>query len=121
MGIPANQIPRRFLPTDVRAKAAPAARGMNKWERSYADFLEAQRKAGSVLWWDFERIRIRVGKGAWYKCDFAVLRADGLSFEEVKGHWREAAKVRIKAAADLLPFPFYVVRPGHGGWQRDRV
>lgn len=104
------------------AKREPVARGMNKWEASYAVMLEAQRKAGEIIWWDFERIRIRVGKGAWFKPDFFVILAGGsVEWHECKGYRREAAIVRIKAAADLIPLPFFIVTPKNGGWLKTRI
>ena len=104
-------------------------RGMNKWESRYAaEELEPHRLTGEILWYAFEPFRIRLASGAWYKPDFAVVVQEklhgvfvpSLEFHEVKGHWREAARVRIKVAAEAVPFPFVVVTRGKTGeWQRE--
>lgn len=83
----------------------PKKRAMNKLEGAYAQRLELERLAGVWQWWAFEAIRLRLAEGAWYKPDFAMLDPGGhLVLHETKGHWREAAKVRIKVAAELYPF-----------------
>jgi hypothetical protein len=98
--------------------AKPKARGMNAWEREYANQLEMLRRAGEIEWWGFEPIRLRLGKGAWFTPDFCVAYPSGaLVFYEVKGWFREAAKVRIKVAASLYPmFGFVVARKVSGEW-----
>jgi hypothetical protein len=50
-------------------------------------------------------MKLQLGRGAWYTPDFAVLNLDRtFEFFEVKGFWREAARVRIKVAASKYPF-----------------
>jgi hypothetical protein len=99
----------------------------------YAAELEARKAAGEVSWWAFETMRFRLADGAWYKPDFAVVvtfqfQADGqlwvdskLELHEVKGHWREAARVRIKVAADRHPFRFVAVTRKGGQWQYETI
>ena len=82
---------------------------MNKLEAAYAEWLELQRRAGAIEWWAFEWIRLRLADGAWFKPDFAVMKDGKLSLHETKGHWREAARVRIRVAADRYPFRFVAV------------
>jgi hypothetical protein len=103
---------------------------MNKWEGVRAQELELEKRAGEVIWWQFEPMKLRLADGAYYKPDFAVMRwysIDGrglsvpvLEFEEVKGFFREAARVRIKVAAEHYPFKFRVIRRRKvqegGGW-----
>lgn len=81
-------------------------RGMNSWEREYAHILECQRLAGVIQWWAFEPMKLRLATGAYYKPDFGLLTNGVLSFVEIKGMWREAARVRIKVAAEHFPFIF---------------
>lgn len=46
-----------------------------------------------------------------------VLRADGVfEVHEVKGHWEDDARVKIKVAAELYPFKFIAVRKQKGAW-----
>jgi hypothetical protein len=97
------------------AKAAP--RGMNKLEANYSRYLDAQKQVGRIIWWGFEKIRLRLAEGAWFKADFFVVKADGaMEVHEVKGFWREAARLRIKVAADNFPFKFIAVTHEKGRW-----
>lgn len=102
------------------AQRKPPVRKMNKLESSYSAHLQALQATGEVLWYRFEPMRLRLANGAWFKPDFAVKLRDGsLEFHETKGHWREAARVRIKVAAELFPFRFVAVRKINGVWQRE--
>ena len=85
--------------------------GMNKWETEFAMQLEYRKQAGELVWWAFEPIRIRLANGAWYKPDFVTVdKQNRTEVYEVKGHWREAARVRFKVAVEKLPYRFYIVR-----------
>jgi hypothetical protein len=103
------------------ARGQAPKRGMNKTEQAYAQHLDLQVHAGKVLWWRFEPFKLRLADGSYYKPDFGVLPRD-LLFEihETKGFWREAARVRIKVAAELFPFKFIALtRTAGGGWKRE--
>lgn len=100
------------------------ARGMNKLEESWSSKLEMRRRAGIIVEYGFERIRLSLANGAWYKPDFDVLLADGsFQFHEVKGYWREAARVRTKVAADRFwMFKFLIVMRNRAGeWTMEEV
>lgn len=87
-----------------RATIPIAAHGMNKLEESYAVHLTLLANAGEIKGYLYESIKFRLADGAWYMPDFTVWMPDGsLEVHEVKGHWREAAKVRIKVAAERFP------------------
>ena len=46
-----------------------------------------------------------------------VLRPDGaFEIHEVKGHWEDDARVKIKVAAELYPFKFIAARKVKGAW-----
>lgn len=92
----------------IKGRGRPKRKtGMNGLETWYAEDLEARRRAGEIQHWAFEPVRFKLGEGAWYKPDFMVMLADGeIQFIETKGHWEEAARVRIKVAAELHPFKF---------------
>lgn len=84
---------------------------MNKTERAYADHLYASQLIGAVLHYEFEGIKLRLGKGSWYTPDFYVVTPERFELHEVKGFWREAAMVRIKVAATKYPhFKFIVAK-----------
>lgn len=102
------------------AQRKTPVRQMNKTEAAYASHLEGLKRAGGVLWYRFEPMRLRLANGAWYKPDFGVKLSDGsFEFHETKGFWREAARVRIKVAAELFPFRFIAVTRGGGNWKRE--
>lgn len=105
-------------------------RGMNRWEREYAAVLETRKLAGEVIWWAFEAITLKLGHDCRYTPDFAVVPAgdmEWIEFHEVKGFWRDDAKVKIRVAAGLFPWARFVVvtkprghsrgESGGGGWK----
>lgn len=87
---------------EVSRKGKGRMRLPNKWETRYAaDVLEPRRRAGEITHYEYEALKIRVGIGAYYTPDWVAWRADGrVEIHEVKGFWREAAKVRWKAVQD---------------------
>lgn len=100
---------------------------MNKLEAAYAQKIEFERLAGEWQWWAFNSIKLRLATGAYYTPDFALIDRGGhLVIHETKGHWREAARVRIKVAAELYPhFRFVAVtrqrkRKG-GAWTFEKI
>ena len=91
---------------------------MNKWESSYAQYLELIRQTGAIQWWEFEPVKLRLAQGCYYIPDFWVLRTDGVyEFHEVKGHWRDDALVKFKVAASQFPFTFIAKSLKAGGWE----
>lgn len=102
----------------------------NPTELRYAELLESRRIAGEVEWFRFEAMKFRIGAGAMYSPDYAVMLSDGsIELHEVKAGMldkktgalkmlsEEASKVRVKVAADQFPFRFLfaVERPKKSG------
>lgn len=113
------------------AKARLYAKGrlksgqMNRTEKAYAAWLEAEKHAGRIMTYWFEALKLKIAEGTcWYTPDFLVLMPDGtLELHEVKGSPRifaEDAKVKTKSAATQYPFVVKVVFPkkksSGGGW-----
>lgn len=98
----------------------PAGR-MNKTEAAYAELLAARVHVGEILEFKFESVKLRLADRTWYTPDFALVLADGTrEIHEVKGHWTDDARVKIKVAADLFPyFRFIAVRRVKGEWVRE--
>ncbi|RQT08933.1 DUF1064 domain-containing protein [Burkholderia contaminans] len=97
---------------------------MNQTEHRYAGHLEARKRAGEVAWYRFEGVKLRLADNTFYTPDFAVMLADGqLEAHEVKGHWQDDARVKIKVAAEMYPFRFIAVKPraarDGGGWHQE--
>jgi hypothetical protein len=98
---------------------------MNKTERAYDAELTARTIAGHVVWHKFQGLKLRLADNTFYTPDFTVLAADMvIECHEVKGHWMDDARVKIKVAADIYPFRFVAVkvraRKHGGGWEYER-
>ena len=94
---------------------------MNKTEAEYNAHLEALKTAGDIVWFKFEGMKFRLADNTFYTPDFAVMLEDGqLQAHEVKGHWEDDARVKIKVAAALYPIQFIAVqklaKKNGGGW-----
>lgn len=97
---------------------------MNKTEAAYAAWLESEKQAGRVVWFAFEALKFRLADATFYTPDFAVQLASGeLQAHEVKGHWIDDARAKIKIAAELFPVAFIAVqakaKKDGGGWSRE--
>lgn len=123
------QLKRLGVEVPEAPKALPAIPGvgrrkgrsqeMNALEAEYATHLNELLHDGKVLWWGFQCIKLRLAKKTWYEPDFLVMQENGeLEVHEVKGHWEDDARVKIKVAADILPFRFKALtRPAKAaGW-----
>ena len=94
---------------------------MNRTEAEYGRMLGALQAAGEIAWSRFEGLKLRLADNTFYTPDYAVMRADGaMECHEVKGHWTDDARVKIKVAAEMYPFRFIAVRRlpkrDGGGW-----
>ena len=94
----------------------------NKTEQAYENLLESMRISGEILWYKFEGIKLRLADNTFYTPDFFVLMANGqLECREVKGHWQDDARAKIKIAADMYPSRFIAAKPkpkrDGGGWE----
>ena len=94
----------------------------DKWNYSYAQFLELERQAARVLHWWYEPLSIWLPGQVRYKPDFMIQRVGRSMLElvEVKGWSRNLrdGMTRYKIAASLFPcFTWKMVkRKGHG-WE----
>jgi len=95
---------------------------MNKTEQAYANHLELLRRGGEVVDYAFERCNLRLADNTYYRPDFLVVYEDRFEFHEVKGFWRDDARVKIKVAAEQNPwFRFVVVKKTKGSWEFERI
>ena len=102
---------RRYNPKPIQALGRLKTGAMNKTEDAYAAHLALLKHAGDVAWFRFEGIKLRLADNTFYTADFAVMRADGaMEIHEVKGHWQDDARVKIKVAAEQYPFRFVAVK-----------
>lgn len=92
---------------------------MNKLEAAYAQHLQQQVLGGQIQAWFFEAVKLNLAEGlaCQYTPDFMVVRADDvLEFHEVKGHWEDDARVKVKVAAAKYPFTFKAITRERGQW-----
>jgi hypothetical protein len=94
----------------------------NKTEQAYEQHLKSLVYAGQVAWFKFEGMKLRLADATFYTPDFAVMLSSGqMEMHEVKGHWMDDARAKIKIAADLYPFRFLAIKAkakkDGGGWQ----
>lgn len=108
-----------------RLREWPKRMGMNKTEAAYGQQLVIDQQLGQIAWWGFEAIKLRLASKAFYTPDFMVIMPDGgVELHEVKGFWRDDARLKIKVAAEQFPmFRFVAVKKKkyqHGyGWERE--
>lgn len=117
--------PRKPIPAQARTPhpgRTYRTEGMNQTEARYADHLAMLEREGKVVGWDYEGFKLRLADKTFYTPDFLVILADGrIELHEVKGHWEDDARVKIKVAAAQKPwFTFVAVKWVKGGWEYER-
>ena len=98
-------------------KPIPIKTDMNKTEAAFAARLGHARMAGAIIAWEFEPIKLKLARKTFYTPDFLVVEPERFIFYEVKGFWRDDARVKIKVAAKLYPyFSFIAVQLKRREW-----
>lgn len=111
------------LEAETKAHEKQKDRYKSKAERLYADRLEWRRQNFELVWWAYEPVTLVIvdanGERCRYTPDFMALTPEAtVWFYEVKGHLREAARLRFLTARERYPFwNFQMVRRERdGGW-----
>lgn len=96
-----NRFPKQFK---ALGRLKPGV--MNKTEQRYADRLELLKKAGEILDWKFDSMKLRLADKTFYETDFLVVASDFTwQVHEVKGGFiTDDAAVKLKVAASLYPY-----------------
>lgn len=100
---------------------------MNKLEAAYDLYLKEQLNAGVILWYKFEGLKLRLANNTFLTVDFFVMTQDyELQAKDVKGGFvMEDAIVKMKVAASIYPFRFFIVKAkakkDGGGWVETEV
>ncbi|TXI24634.1 MAG: hypothetical protein E6Q61_04360 [Nitrosomonas sp.] len=97
---------------------------MNKTERAYSQYLQQLQHIGKIDWFKYEAVKLKLADNTFYTVDFMVMKSNGeLEAHEVKGGYIfDDAMVKIKVAADLFPWPFFIVKKANGGtWEITKV
>lgn len=92
---------------------------LNKTERSFYDILMLDQR--HILIW-VQAFTLKMADDTRYTPDFVTLTDGKLMAWEVKGFFRDDAKVKIKVAARMFPvFTFTLVRKDKSGWTYETV
>lgn len=87
---------------------------MNGTEKRRGNELEAMKRAGQIAAWWYNAITFKLGDDTRYTPDFVVQECDGtLRCEEIKGFYRDDAKVKGRVFPTKYPFGLRVL-----SWQR---
>lgn len=81
---------------------------MNGLEKSYSQNLNILKNTGTIVDWKFEKIKLKLAGDTFYTPDFFVVKPERIEFHEVKGFWRDDARVKIKVAAEQYPWFLFV-------------
>jgi len=93
---------------------------MNKTEALYDTYLDLLRRASEIVSHRFEAVKLRLANNTFYTPDFMVVTQDEIQFHEVKGFWRDDARVKIKVAAAQYPeFRFVAIQKTKDGWKTE--
>ena len=117
-------LPSSVAPAAAKLAGRPWAPYRSKWEWEYArTYLAVELAGGLITGFDYETERLEIGVGAFYRPDFPVTLPNGRrQMREVKGYKREAAMVRIRAAALRYPeFDFILVTKRGGQWHHETI
>ena len=97
---------------------------MNRTEARYAQLLDLRKMAGEIIGYVYEPMGLKLADKTYYHPDFMVIFRDRFEFHEVKGFWRDDARVKIKIAAERFPwFGFVVVQKmkSSDGWDIEKI
>jgi len=110
---------RRF---DYRALGRLKQGQMNRTEAAYKAHLQTRLNVGEIKWFDFQPIKFRLADKTFYTPDFIVINKGGeIEVHEVKGFMTDDANVKIKVAAEHIPFIFFLVRLKSKQWELTEV
>ena len=99
----------------------------NQTEADYGALLEMRKVAGDIEDYHFEAITFKLGDNCRYTPDYMVEFYDKhKEIHEVKGFWRDDARVKIKWAAEKFRgFDFIAVqkkkKKDGGGWKIEEI
>jgi hypothetical protein len=98
----------------------PTSRYASHLEEEYAAVLDVRKAAMDIQDWRYAPLRLVLADRTTYEPDFFVIASDySVELHEVKGFWRDDARVKIKVAARNFPwFKFIAVQHKNkrSGW-----
>jgi predicted nuclease of restriction endonuclease-like RecB superfamily len=107
----------------ARGKEKDPRGGMNRTESEFWEFLLALKNGGRISNFVFERYTLKLAERTNYTPDFCVFHLDGLmEFVEIKGFWRDDARVKFKVAADRFPWhDWTAVKKKGRNWEQEVI
>jgi hypothetical protein len=107
----------------AKGRRPPVAGRMTKLEARYLEYLEGLKQLGEIHDYRYEPCKLKLADKTWYTPDVLVIDADMVvRFIEVKGHWEDDARVKIKVAARMFPwFSFTAVKGSKTGWVEEHI
>lgn len=124
LGFKPNQIATATCNGKPLSEAEPKVKsmahdGMNKTEELFAAELDALQRAGVIVEWKFESIKLRLARKTFYTPDFFIRYTDGrLAFTEIKGFMRDDAAIKYKLAREAYSWAEWrMLRRVKGTWQ----
>lgn len=111
--------PTRTFEIKARGRVAKP-RSMNKIEADWGEHLRLVKK---VAWTRYEGLTLKLADDTRYTPDWPAMMQDGeLRCYEVKGPFkREDAMVKLKVAASIYPFRFFLVTRENDKWVEKEV
>lgn len=101
--------------TVVKVRPTEDVRKLNKTEAAYLFHL--QLKTDGWEWIGVQNMTFKLADDTRYTPDMIVISNGQVEAHEVKGFWRDDAKVKIKVAARLFPWVhFKVAMKTKSGW-----
>lgn len=96
---------------------------MNKTEAKFdVEYLYPRKLAGEIIAYHFEAVKLRLANNTFYTPDFLIAYPTHFEFIEVKGFWRDDARVKIKVAAQQFPnFKFKAVQLKQKQWVFEEI
>jgi len=93
----------------------------SKLEEAYWRHLADLQAQGAIHSFALKPEKLRLADGSYYTPDFRVITNEGfVQFHETKGFMREAARVRLLVAAELHPYPFFLVKKSGASFTVER-
>jgi hypothetical protein len=100
-------------PMSIQVQPTTDEAKLNKTEKAYLAILRSRRYEFVGV----QCITLKLGDDCRYTPDFIVLNAGIITADEVKGFWRDDAKVKIKVAARMYPWiAFRVIQKNKAEW-----
>lgn len=94
---------------------------LNKTERAFLEYLRGPMSPCQGQWIGVQSITLKLAHDCRYTPDFMTV-GFAYTFWEVKGWWRDDARVKIKVAARLFPWAtFIAVKKTKSGWEKEII